>query len=419
MLVLTSISLCMILLVALLSTSQTELTSTAASARGASARLHADTAVSLVIGQIQSATHQDTETSGIETWTSQPGMVRQYKENGILLKGNKLYSDRKMVATSDDEIINDTPPEDWDLQTDRYVDMNEPVARRDENQPDNPPRWFFPIIDPRAYATDPSKSVEGFSYSKYVNGISGTVLQGVKTPGEEGEDAQRLPMPVEWLYLLKDGTIGYLNDDKTFVGPRGVTANQENPIVSRIAFWTDDESCKININTAAEGTYWDTPRLYHDRDGDWARYQPMTYEYQRYPGHPATVSMSTVLFPNENMNPSPSDSAQFDKALAFKETIYYLIPKILPGGSKAGSVLVPAGRAFSPTDFKEVQKALNERLFASVDEFLLRPKIGADGERQEIDLQTSGAWSDLSRPEVVERLRPFLTPRSRSPEMNP
>lgn len=418
-LVLTSISLCLILMVALLSISQTELKSTAASARGASARLHADSAVSMVIGQIQAATHQDDDTPGFETWTSQPGMVRQYEEDGGLLKGNKLYSDRNMTAKTEADIINDTPPADWNERSDQYVDMNEPVARRDITNPDSPPRWFFPIIDPRAYGTNAAQSVEGFSYSQNLNGSSGDVLQGVVLPGADDPDQQRLPMPVEWLYVLRDGTMGYLDDDHKFVGPNGIAASSQNPIVSRIAFWTDDESCKININTAAEGTYWDTPRLYHDRDGDWARFQPMSYEYQRYPGHPAMVSMSTVLFPNENMNPPRSDTVQFQKALNFKEAIYDLIPKILPGGSKAGSVLVPAGRAFSPTDFKEVQYALNERLFASVDEFLLRPQVGENGERAEINLETSGAWSGMSRPEVVERLRPFLTPRSRSPELNP
>ena len=344
--VLTTISLCLILLVALLSTSQTEFTSTAASSFGTTARLQADTAVSLVIGQIQAAAHQDDGTAGTETWASQPGMVRQYRENGMLLRGLKLYSDRKMIATSDTEVANDTPPVDWQARPSQYVDMNEPVARRDESQPDDPPRWFFPIIDPRAYSPDPNSSVEGFSYSKFANGVSGAVMDGVTLPGDGEADRQRLPMPVEWLYVLKDGTIGYLDDNSRFVGAGGVSASTANPIVSRIAFWTDDESCKININTAAEGTPWDTPRLYHDRDGEWARFQPMTQEYQRYPGHPATVSMSSVLFPNQDMNPPLAKSADFQKALRFKETIYDLIPKVLPGGSKAGSVLVPAGRDF-------------------------------------------------------------------------
>lgn len=28
-----------------------------------------------------------------------------------------------------------------------------------------------------------------------------------------------------------------------------------------LAFWTDDEFCKVNINTAMDGVYWDVPRL--------------------------------------------------------------------------------------------------------------------------------------------------------------
>ena len=33
----------------------------------------------------------------------------------------------------------------------------------------------------------------------------------------------------------------------------------KNPVVGRAGFWSDDESTKLNINTATEGTFWDTP----------------------------------------------------------------------------------------------------------------------------------------------------------------
>lgn len=413
------LTLATVLLLALLSTTQTELKSTVAFADGSSARLNADTAVNIVINQIQKASRQDAGTAGYETWTSQPGMARQYQQTGDLLSGNKLYSDQNMTETSEAAIIADTPEANWNTKPDHYVDLNEPVLRADPANPGAAPRVFFPIMDPRAYSGDPLRSVEGFSYTQSANGTSGAALGGVVLPGGGTGDNQRLPMPVEWLYMLKDGTLGYLDTNRKFVGAGGVKATAQNPIVSRLAFWTDDESTKININTAGEGTFWDTPRLYHVRDGDWARYQPMNYEYQRYPGHPATVCMSTLLFPGQDMNPLASDAANFQKALDFKEKIYDLMPKILPGGSKAGSVLVPAGRNFTPTAFAEVQNALRERLFATVDEFLLRPTMGTGGMREEIDLDLDGAWSGLSRAELVERLRPFLTARSRSPELNP
>ena len=406
------------LLLALFSTTQTELQSTVAYSEGVMARAHADSAVNLVINQIQSASNQDETVNGLEIWTSQPGMARQYRENGTLLRGNKLYSDSKMIATTEREIIEDVPASDWNERKDKYVDMNEPVVRPGSTAGSQ--RVYFPIIDPRAASLEAERNVEGFSYTNFANGTSGAALNGVVLPGGgENEVNQRLPMPVEWLYVLRDGSLGCLDDRGRFVGATGQQPTRENPIVSRIAFWTDDESCKININTAGEGTNWDTPRLYHERDGEWARFQPMMYEYQRYPGHPATVAMSSLLYPGVDMNPMVSDTEKFEKARAYKEKIYELMPKILPGGSQAGSVLVPVARPFKPTDFKNVQDALRERLFASVDEFLLRPDVDGSGERQEIDLGDTGFWTGMKRSDVLERLRFFLTPRSRAPELNP
>ncbi len=417
--VISVLGLALVLVTAMLSATRVEYNSTVAQVEGAKARVDVDSVINLAIGQIQHATQQDTSNPGLEIWTSQPGMVRQYRQDGTLLRGLKLYSDSKMVATTDAEIAADTPPSDWDKRTAQYVDLNAPVVRANPVSPSKP-LLYFPIIDPRAYSTTPGRSVESFSYSTYATGQSGGQnLDGVVLPSNGDDSKQRLPMPVEWLYLLKDGTIGSVDVNGKFMAANGQTASASNPIVSRVAFWTDDESCKININTAGESTPWDTPRLYHDRDCDWARYQPMAYEYQRYPGHPATVCMSTVLFPNQNMLPLSSDAASFAKALAFKEAIYDLMPKILPGGSKAGSVLVPAGRNFTPTNFSEVKKALAERLFPSVDEFLLRPTVTGGGTRSEINLGVGQLWSGLQNYEVVERLRSFLTPRSRSPETNP
>lgn len=417
--VISVLGLALVLVTAMLSATRVEYNSTMAQVEGSKARLNADSVINMVISQIQRAAQQDTSNSGIETWTSQPGMVRQYKQDGTLLRGLKLYSDSKMVARTDKEIATDTPPGDWDKHPAQYVDLNEPVVRANPLD-SSKPRLFFPIIDPRAYSTNPSRSVECFSYSANANGSAGgQAIDGVVLPTGSDDSKQRVPMPVEWLYLLKDGTIGYVDSSGKFTAANGEQASATNPIVSRVAFWTDDESCKININTAGEGTAWDTPRLFHDRDCDWARYQPMAYEYQRYPGHPATVCMSTVLFPNQNMQPARTDATAFNKALTFKEAIYDLMPKILPGGSKAGSILVPAGRAFTPTDFKQVQTALAERLFPSVDEFLLRSSVSGGGTRPEINLGVGQLWSGLQTYEVVERLRPFLTPRSRAPELNP
>jgi uncharacterized protein (TIGR02600 family) len=423
--VLSILTLGMILVLALFSTTQTELKSAISSSHGEHARHQADLAINLVIGQLKRATYQDLETDGKEIWASQPGMVRQYREDGSLLAAHKLYSDQKMIETSETGIGQDAPPFDWNDHSTRYVDLNEPLVRQILSTGEA--RLDFPIIDPRSFALSsdgtsiPTQSVEGFSYTNKAKGELGSaseMLGGVVLPNGSNADQQRLPMPVEWLYTLKDGTLGYLDANDTFVGANGEEASAENPIVSRIAFWTDDESSKININTAGEGTYWDVPRLVHERDGDWALYQPMMHEYQRYPGHPATVSMSTVLFPGMPMNP-PRTSAAFATARDTKETIYDLMPKILQGGSTSGSVKVPAGRNFSPIDFAKVQHAMGERLFATVDEYLFSAKVTAEGIREEIDFGSQSMWSGMPKAEVVNRLRFFLTTSSRSPETNP
>lgn len=52
-----------------------------------------------------------------------------------------------------------------------------------------------------------------------------------------------LPMRAKWIYVRQDGT--------TFTTSTVPTYTTSNPIVGRFAYWVDDESAKININTAA------------------------------------------------------------------------------------------------------------------------------------------------------------------------
>ena len=65
----------------------------------------------------------------------------------------------------------------------------------------------------------------------------------------------------------------------------------------------DDESCKINTNTAAEGAFWDTPRADTVQERKLAEIQPTRLEYQRHAGHPAGVCLSSVLMPNYRFHP--------------------------------------------------------------------------------------------------------------------
>ncbi len=67
-------------------------------------------------------------------------------------------------------------------------------------------------------------------------------------------------MPVKWMYVLADGHVlvptgGNKEDGLTFGGNGAVAPTRQNPIVGRVAFWTDDESTKINVNTATEAQH--------------------------------------------------------------------------------------------------------------------------------------------------------------------
>ena len=283
-------------IVLLLTIPVTSLLLFSASERGASAReggqwkarILADTAFNLVVGQLRQATGGELSGRLPVPWTSQPGAIRTYDAHGGLTAIHKLYSAAFPVAQTAEELDADVP-EDWRGRPDEFVDLNAPAVSEDSLR--------FPSVDPRAMTRDRNQRVEGFDY---VAGRAGAV-----GPQRSPRD-QRLPMPVRWLYVLQDGSFGNIDRGK-FLGTSQPT--RENPIVGRVAFWTDDECCKINVNTASEGVYWDTPRATGGQDRRLAEFQPARGEFQRYPGHPAQVSLSSVLFPNRRLS-LPGDGTE-------------------------------------------------------------------------------------------------------------
>ena len=300
----------------------------------------AESATSLVITQIRKGTARDAD--GNTIWVSQPGALRRYDDSGDFHSGFKLYSDELMFvegAAKEPDLAGDIPPEDWEARPDHYVDLNSAVIRAD---PYGNQKVHFPIIDPRAAAG--VDAVEGFSYDE---SFSGAVKAG-------DEDDWRLPMPVQWIYVLADGTMGTLDNEDKFQPSAAVS--EQNPIVGRIAFWTDDETSKININTASEPTFFNTPFTGHEDDYRWAISQPAEGEYQRFPGHPATTALSPVLYPNRELS------------AVEKGMIYTLVPKLSDTGTKAGTVDIYA----TPVPYNR-NEALAEHLFATVDEFFLSP----------------------------------------------
>jgi hypothetical protein len=101
----------------------------------------ADTAVNLAMAQIWEGSKQESGNPGREIWASQPGAIRKYKNDGSFYKGYKLYSDDKMIVTSNEQqemitadsadIIGSRVGVTGEASLARFVDLNEPVIRPD------------------------------------------------------------------------------------------------------------------------------------------------------------------------------------------------------------------------------------------------------------------------------------------------
>lgn len=345
--------LMVILVVGFLSRSLTERAAASSFKASVLSRQYADTAVSLVQGQINLAT---TQGAGV-AWTSQPGMVRTFDDSGNLQNAYKLYSANAMIANSagiSNGKSDDEPPADWESDPGVWTDLNAPVEASSGDK-------VFPILDP----TGAGGSLGDDADNTVALGFTVGTVPSATT-------FQPVPMPVRWLYILKDGTL---------VSPAGNGSSttipgesKQNPVVGRVGFWTDDDSCKVNVNTASEGAYWDTPRAASTQEMAFAQYQPAQREWQRYPGHPAMTSLSAVF-------PSLS-TAQ----------IYDIVPRVSGGGSNGGTAV-----ASQPVE------ADNDRLYASVDELMFKP--------------SRDDQSGLSKTQL-EQAKFFLTARSRAPETN-
>ncbi|HSI61883.1 MAG TPA: Verru_Chthon cassette protein A, partial [Candidatus Saccharimonadia bacterium] len=312
-----------------------------------------DMAVNAAIGQMRMGT---TENNAL--WISQPGAVRTYdSSNGAASRVYKLYSAREMVVNATAltnasalNLENDVPA-DWNTHAGVYADLNEPAM-------DGAGDLIFPVVDPRAMdmavpSYPDSRTPEGFQYSKQL-AVSSTSINGVNAPGGPSS-AQRLPMPVRWIYVLQDGGMGVMDDSTPprftpFAGQSN--ASSANPIVGRYAFWTDDESAKVNINTASEAIFWDTPRCATSREVEFATTPPVRNEVQRFGGHPATTCLSTVFYPGERLVPG---STEMNRKL---ENIYAITPRVNADGG-----IVRANN--QPVTFD------TDRLYSSVDELLL------------------------------------------------
>jgi uncharacterized protein (TIGR02600 family) len=298
----------------------------------------ADSAVALVIGQIQQGTTQTNQ-----AWISQPGLIRTYAATKARTPSAsyKLYSAAQMIDTSGGLafLASDVPP-DWNSTANQgvYTDLNSPMQPLFGNA-------IYPILDTNAVTQIPGLS----------------------------SDTGSVQMPVAWIYELRDGTLGQ---------PSAATAT--NPIVGRIAFWTDDETSKIDINTAGEGSPWNTPRSNSPDDLTWATMQPASGEFERYPGHPSGVSLGLLFGAGTTANLS-------------SDQLLGLTPRYSAGGSEYGTQTTTSASTVTPK---------LDRLYDSVDELGFGSTLNSNGQRA----------ANPVTPAELNLARFVLTAHSHSPE---
>ena len=389
-LILAALTLLSLITIAFLRLSLTEVKASQLYAKSAELGFLSDSAVDMAMAQISSASDNTYVGGQRFTWISQPGLVRTYNDLGQPGKAYKLYSSSRMVVDSGGiasgefnpaAALADEVPSNWSSRPAEFTDLNAPASSGGS--------LVFPILDPRA--ADGADAVEGFAYTDG-GGISGVNM----TAG----DSRRCPMPVRWLYITGNGAIGSL-DDPVFLSKLAT-----DPAAGRIAFWTDDETSKVNINTASEGNFWDVPVCGGPDELALASNIPVNGEWNRVPGHPATTSLSAVF-------PSFLASAESMK------NIFQVTPATKWGGSENGSKPMGSPPLFNgsspplnkyssglPLTYPSAMTSPPAPLYATVNE-LVFPKSNRD----------SHATNPVSATDLRQRSF-FLTASSKAPEVN-
>lgn len=349
----------------------------------------ADFATNTVLAQIKSATSVGDST----TWASQPGAIRTYDNSGNLIHVYKLYSSDQMILSGAID------PEDeanaltgWHTSPAIFTDLNEPTIITHTGLGGTDAE-NYPIMNP-------------YGAASFGGNIPGFDIDASAAPATSTNKA---PMPARWLYILEDGQMVSPVAD----GSNATIANasQSNPIIGRIAFWTDDDTSKINVNTAGGGpwvetpisvsyqyggtanstlnyngpgfsSFWSTPLVFSIQEGVLARNQPAQHEYQRYPGHPANTFLSAALPDLHSAN-----------------DIYRILPKLDNATSSMGG----SQKVSVPTSID------SNRLYQNIDELLFAQPTSSDSERP---INPSLTSSDL------EKAKFLLTASSRAPDVN-
>lgn len=385
-----------------------------------------DVITNFVTAQIREATTLPGNGGTQTIWTSQPGAIRTYHgSNPQLNRLYKLYSSDKMMedgiqAENSDALLKkiekDVDPR-WDEYPDMYVDGNRPLRptsaeRRSDSPTEVKARLVYPIVDPSRYngqENDKTKNTEGFVYGE--RSLSSVTVNGVDaTKGQ-------LAMPLRWIYLLRDGTPGTVDKEGKFtaISKDGGEPTKDNPMVSRIAWWADDETCKINVNTASIPVPWDTPRTASEEDLWYAQYPPVSGECQHYPGHPAQTDLCAVMFPGFRYTPDQAKMPVGENMSALPMKYANLIWNIAPFITEKGGT-VGGTQKVSLLSVPPVPLDNDDHLFPTFEEFYFkarRAEKNLDRPRDSIESEDTGS-------EILRRLEGsqfFLTTRSSGPEM--
>ncbi|MEA3212478.1 MAG: hypothetical protein QOE70_5535 [Chthoniobacter sp.] len=471
----------------------TEARSAKSFADSVSTRQLAESAVAAVMAQVREAT---TVKNG--AWASQPGMIRVFGSNGSASSEvagfYKLYSSDNMVLNSNDAKAYDAAnevPSDWAQTPALFTDLNQAatIGTGDKESGKETTVKRYPIIDPSLADT----KVAADRLVNIPEGWQSSLVEGLRIDRRFGSGSEaEAPMPVRWLYVLRDGTLTAPvragSDGLTAIWDKAVgdaarrTPSRANPIVGRVAFWADDDTSRININTAGgycmdarpasyqtdlyAGSFWDTPRfvtqfekgLKNAKDdglvpvggGGLANTQPTQGEFQRYPGHPSTTSLSVLFHGGKYEN--PKDGKLMPSFTLSSELLYQLTPRVgsygSMGGTKRSRKFILGSNEMGPDDGRTEIRF--DRLYSSVDEMLFAPPVitppspfiprdydklrrtlnddrladyvvyhndKVKTENNPADLTISYAKSVIT-PDLLDKLRFFLTAYSRAPELN-
>lgn len=361
-----------------------------------------DSAVAFIISHIAQATEDALDVyPHTKAWTSQPGLIRTFDIDGNPVEGFKLYSSTNMFYSTDDHFkkLIDNPdswtdtdatnallaevPLDWRSRSAEFVDINASATVVRNGQTN----IVYPIVDPRAAATNSIVTipVEGFA----ITTNSSTAWTGgpLAFQSSLNQAPKDLPMPVRWMYVLRDGTLRAVSPGGELLG---TAATSNNPIVGRMAFWTDDETSKVNVNTASEGMFWCDPigNTYDQRGAMVGNNQqliikkfgyglamPHLDEWQRTPGHPAMACLSAVLggimpAPRPAIIPDPGNNQEPPvsvNALNYYTNYYALAPRVYQGGTWGGTY--PTGVQTNSLFAEYRMYYKRDRLYASVSEY--------------------------------------------------